>query len=227
MGTLKYDWIYDLPHDYELKKYIFLSTYQQFENNIDNNELFSTLIEIELHLNSLFKFKYENQDLTHKTIIGLDLDLMDLSYDKEEVDNNALFEIAEYAILKLEKLHKKLRGKWMDISDNIHLTEIPKNRPINIAGFVFIILNEHIEVYSYNKITHITEDWRMFILKKESTIENNVQTMGEFIMAMEKNKDLHRYWRCDLKDIDFDNINYIDTILPIVKYNLFNMLKVI
>ena len=229
MKILNPNWLTTKPFDYELKKYIFLSAYARFENAISNNQLFSTLNEIEYHLNKLYRLKYQKDELDEgrKIITGIDLDLMDLEYEylDEDPDIEDIYKTIEFTIIKLEKLHKKLRLKWRNISDKIQITEIPDRKSTKLQGIVFLGLGDHIKIYSYVKPTNMKGDWTALILKEVGHTENTIRKMAEFISATERQSDNNRFWRFDFKNIDLNDMPFDDCILPLVTYNLFNKLK--
>ena len=229
MKILNPNWLTTKPFDYELKKYIFLSAYARFENAISNNQLFSTLNEIEYHLNKLYRLKYQKDELDEgrKIITGIDLDLMDLEYEylDEDPDIEDIYKTIEFAIIKLENLHKELRSKWRAISDKIQITEIPDRKPTKLRGIVFVSVDDHIKIYSYIKPSNMKSDWTSFILKSEGRTENTTRKMAEFISAAESQSDNNRFWRFDFKNINLEAMSFDDCILPLVTYNLFNKLK--
>lgn len=229
MNILKSNWLKEKPLDYELKKYIFLSAYTRFKDLISNNQLFSTLNEIEYHLNKLYRLKYEKDELddARRIITGIDLDLMDLAYDymDEDSETEDIYKIIDYSIVKLEELHKKLRKQWRYISECILITEIPDKKPTKNKGVVFIVLEDTIKVYSYTKPSNMSGDWESLILKKEGEIENSLRKIAEFISASERESDNNRFWRFDAINLDIQNIPYDDCILPVINFNLYNRLK--
>jgi hypothetical protein len=229
MNILKSNWLKELPLDYELKKYIFLSAYARFENEISNNQLFSTLNEIEYHLNKLYRLKYEKDELddTRRIITGIDLDLMDLIYDYTDEDSETedIYKIIDYSIIKLESLHTKLREQWRYISKCMLITEIPDKKPTKNKGIVFIVLENTIKVYSYTKPSNMSMGWESLILNKEGEIKNSLRKIAEFISASERQSNDNRFWRFDAVNLDIQNIPYDNCILPIVNFNLFNRLK--
>ena len=229
MKILNPNWLTTKPFDYELKKYIFLSAYVRFENAISNNQLFSTLNEIEYHLNKLYRLKYQKDtlDQNRKIITGIDLDLMDLEYKylDEDPDIENIYEAIEFAIIKLESLHKKIRVKWQLISNKIQITEIPDRKPTKLQGIVFISVYDRIKIYSYVKPHNMKADWTSLILKEVGHTENTTRKMAEFISKAERQSDNNRFWRFDFKNIDLNDMPFDDCVLPLVTYNLFNKLK--
>jgi hypothetical protein len=229
MKILNPNWLTTKPFDFELKKYVFLTAYVRFENAISNNQLFSTLNEIEYHLNKLYRLKYQKDtlDQNRKIITGIDLDLMDLEYKylDEDPDIENIYEAIEFAIIKLESLHKKIRVKWQLISNKIQITEIPDRKPTKLQGIVFISVYDRIKIYSYVKPHNMKADWTSLILKEVGHTENTTRKMAEFISKAERQSDNNRFWRFDFKNIDLNNMPFDDCVLPLVTYNLFNKLK--
>ena len=229
MKILNPNWLTTKPFDYELKKYVFLSAYVRFENAISNNQLFSTLNEIEYHLNKLYRLKYKKDELDEgrKIITGIDLDLMDLEYKylDEDPDIENIYEAIEFAIIKLESLHKKIRVKWQLISNKIRITEIPDKKPTKLQGIVFLGLGDHIKIYSYLKPHNMKAEWTSLVLKEVGITENTTRKMAEFISTAESQSNDNRFWRFDVTGLNLNNMPFDDCILPLVTYNLFNKLK--
>lgn len=228
MTILNSNWLTTRPLDYELKKYTFLSAYKKFEGAISNNDLYSTLQEIEFHLNELYKLKYKKDELddSRRIVKGINLDLMELDYDylDEDEDITTIYEIIEYAIKKLEDLHMQIRIQWRNISDKIRVTEIPDRKPTKKKGIIFVILNDHIKVYSY--INPTDKDWQSLVLKEEFQLDNTLRKIAETISASERISNDNRFWRFDPKGLDLDKISYDDAILPIIRHILFYKLRV-
>lgn len=230
MRILNPDWLLKLPHDYELKKYILLSACQRFENEISNTRLFSTLSEVEFHLNELYKFKYAKDEEMDKlkVVSGINLDLMDLEYEYlDEVDElETIYDVAEYGIYKLEKIHSKIRQEWRKLAAQIRVTEIPDKKPTKKQGIVFVVLEDKIKLYTYIKPENLKEDWRNFTLHERGEVENTLRNIAQIISASERQSDLDRFWRMDTKGIDLRATSYEDAILPVVRYNLYHRLRV-
>ena len=224
MGIFKKDWLTKPPHDYELKNYLFLAGKIAIEKNITDNKLCGALLEIEEQLNELYKFKYNySKNLENsKKITGIDLDLMDLTYT-HPVDNKNMLEICDLAILNLEKLHEIIRKKWRTFAESTKLTEIPDKKPTKKQGIVFIILDQKIKVYSYSN--HDVDNWRNLKLEYVGSLSNSLKNISSFIKQAEIKSDRNRFWRCDFKDDIAKKYNFEDTLLSIVRYNLFYKLK--
>lgn len=230
MNILDPNWLTKPPYDYELKKYIFLSAYKQLEKNISNNLLFSSLSEIEFHLNELYALKYNRDQIedAQKIVTGINIDLMDLEYEypEESEEFKVTYEMVEYGIEKLEHLHKKLRNKWRSISDQIHITEIPDRKPTKKKGIVFVVVDDHINVYTYIKPESLEKDWKVLKLLPVGTIDNSLRKIAEAISESERQSDQNRFWRFDTKTIKIQDLPYEDAVLPIVRHSLFYKLRV-
>jgi len=230
MKILDPKWLTQPPYDYELKKYIFLAADKQIKDNISNNLLYSSLSEIEFHLNKLYKLKYDQDELedSQRIITGINIDLMDLEYEypEESEEFKVTYEMVEYAIEKLEHLHKKLRDKWRSISDQIHITEIPDRKPTKKKGIAFVTLNEYINLYSYVQPDRLEKEWETLELAYVGKIDNSLRKIAETISAFERQSSENRFWRFDTKTINIQDLSYEDAVLPIIRHNLFYKLRI-
>lgn len=228
MKILDPNWIDKHPLDYELKKYVFLSAQQKFKKAIFHFELFSTLQEVELHLNNLYKLKYKKDEIdeSRKIITGINVDLMELEYAYgDEADAfEEIFNIVDYAINKLENIHKEIRVKWRELTNKIIISEIPDNKPTKNKGLVFVVFEKTIKIYSYVKPEFTNKDWKSFKFNKIGEVKSDLRKIAEVISMTESKSNENRFWRIDIKHLN-DKIPYENAILPIIKHNLFHRLK--
>lgn len=229
MEILNKNWLTEDPFDYELKRYKLLGAVKRIQAMIEAGHLHSSLLEIESHLDDLYKLKHGKDmiDDRLKVLKGINLDTMSLEYEypKDAEPIVMLYQLCDIAIEYFEDMFKLIRNKWRLHSKKINLTEIPSNRPNRKKGYVFLINKadkDNILTYSYNKLTSIGNEWKDLDLSLIDIKISNVQDVGNYIESIDKINDENRFWRCD-HTLEYD---LEDCILPLLKYNLFYKIAV-
>lgn len=227
MKVLSKDWLVQLPHDVELKKYQLLDATQKLMGAVKDGDLHAATLEVEDQLNNLYKLKNNKNQIDDnvKRITGINLDTMSLDYEySDEMENvEALYNLCDYAIDEFEAVFRLVRVKWRTFSKKIKLTEIPVKLPTKHKGIIFIKdINQNIVAYSYNKSPSFVGSWEDLNLIKLDIEIKNEKAMIKYIESKRKIKDEHRFWRCDHTLAE----DFKGTILPIVKHSIYHKLLI-
>ena len=232
MEILNKNWLTQDPFDYELKRYKLLGAIKRIQAMIEAGHLYSSLLEVESHLDDLYKLKHGKDAIDDrlKVLKGINLDTMSLEYEypKDAEPIMMLYQLCDIAIEYFEEIFKLIRNKWRLHSKKINLTEIPSTRPNRKKGYVFLInkmdKDNNILTYSYNKSASasINSEWKDLNLNLIDVKISNVHDMGNYIESIDKIDSENRFWRCD-HSLEYD---HEDCILPLLKYNLFYKIAV-
>ena len=225
MNVLDKNWLVELPHDTELKKYQLLSATQKLMSLFKEGNLHIAMVEVEHQLNNLYKLKNNKNQIDDNTkkIKGINVDTMSLDYEYAEnyKDIEALYDLCDYAIDEFEAVFRLIRVKLRTFMKKIKLTEVPVRLPTKTKGIIFIKdSNDNIITYSYNKPATFIGDWQDMILLKLETKINNEKQMIKYIQSKRKEEDSNRFWRCDHTLSE----NVDGTIIPIVKFMIYQKL---
>lgn len=223
MRILEQSWLTETPFDYELKKYKLLAGINKINSLVKSNHLFESLLEVEYHLEDLYRLKNKKSEIDDrlKVLKGIDLDTMSLQYDYPEDGNSMshIYDLCDYAIEEFESLYRTIRTRWRSVSSKIKITEIPHKMPTKEKGHVFLINPNNILTYSYIKPSTLTSDWKELNLKKYdsklSTLDDVIKYI-EYISESEKNTN--RFWRCDYNIEE----SLEQCILPVVRHDLYH-----
>ena len=229
MNVFEPNWLTEPPHDYELKYYKLLAGIDKIKKLIATNSLYSAILEVETELEKLYNIKYGKDEIESKTriITGIDIDTLSLKYEyPEESDGvNAMYDVCDIAINKLEDLYRIIRDKWRLVESQCTISEIPEKKHLNTKGYIFYIdtINQKIHVYYYVEPLSFKINWSEFNLKKVEELENSIEEISKFIKKAELESTSYRFFRFDAK---FKTPPpYTDCMLPIMKSMLFNRIK--
>jgi hypothetical protein len=226
MEILPLTWLESEPHDYEYKKYKLLGAANLYGSLIKDNQLNSVLLEIESHLELLYKFQHEKDILDDrmKVLKGIDLDNMELEYEYPEhsPELDCVIKLSGDAVLVFEKLYKALREKWRENEKHIELTHIPSKNPIYTHGYLLVLdYNTNIIIYKFEKPSKLNDNWRNFRLKHVDTIEYTLDKLSDFVTSITAAESKATIIRCDFKK----NMHYEECALPLTQFKLFHNLK--
>ena len=227
MEILASNWLESEPHDYEYKRYKLLAAANQFGNLIKDNNLNSVLLEIEFHLEKLYRFQHEKDLLDDKMKIpkGIDIDNMELEYEypEDSPELECIVKLSGDAVLVFEKLYKALREKWRENEKFIELTHVPTRNLIYTHGYLMVIdYNSKILIYKFQKPSRLNDNWRNFELKHIDTIDYTIEALTNYVNIISKKEPKAAFIRCDFKK----KMPYIDCALPLSQFKLFHNLKI-
>lgn len=224
---LKKGWLISSPFDFELKNYIFLGGLKEISEIIENNMLYSAIIQVESVLQELYDVKY-NRDIieeSRKILIGIDTDSMTLEYDYPVEPDSILkmYELCDTAIKTFEEVYKDIRVRWRELERSCNISEIPKTKPTVTSGFImyFDKDSKEIIIYKYKEPTSFSINWDTFKLTEIKRIPASTNEIVSFIKEDEELGNKNRYFRFSCND----TAKYEESIFPIMQYMLFNRIK--
>jgi hypothetical protein len=226
MNVLDKNWLLSEPIDYELKKYRLLSALKKIGSLIKDDDLYDVLLEIEDHLEDLYKYKYEKNILDDrlKVLKGIDIDNMSLLYEyPENSDQLQVIDVlCDESIELLEKLYKFLREKWRINSKFIAYTSIPTKKLLWDNAVLYVINHDKIvTVYNFNRPSRLDDDWKKLNFEFVKEFPYELSTLSENVSSISVLNPKTQCIRADVKkDLPFENC-----LIPIIKYNIFNSIK--
>ena len=110
MEILNKNWLTQDPFDYELKRYKLLGAIKRIQAMIEAGHLYSSLLEVESHLDDLYKLKHGKDAIDDrlKVLKGINLDTMSLEYEypKDAEPIMMLYQLCDIAIEYFEEIFK-------------------------------------------------------------------------------------------------------------------------
>lgn len=226
MEILERDWLESRPHDYEFKKYKLLSAVDKYGSLIRSDNLISVLDEIEYHLENLYKFQHQKDILDDrmKILKGIDIYNMQLEYEYPEnsPEMECIVNIANYAVLFLEKVYKDLREKWRENEKHIQFCFIPVNKLIYKKGYLLLLdYSNTLLIFSFDTPTAINDNWKKFNLVFLDSMEYSLDKISNFVNTISASEPDSAIIRGDYSKI----MPWDDCAFPIMKFKLFHKLK--
>jgi len=228
MNIFDKDWIKLKPIDKELKCYMLKNYIAKIDALIESGMLYSAMLVVETELHNLYNLKYDRDilELNDRTIIGINIDLMELDYEypNPTEEDNIIYEICDTAIEYLEKIYRKIRDFWRGLETKCIISEIPDVKPTKSQGYIMCVLkdSEEIQVYHYIEPVNFKMNWNDFKIDLSTSIPNTTSDITKFILDSEKESDLNRFFRFDSKVTGYSKE---ETMFPLMKYMLFNRIK--
>lgn len=219
------EWLVEGPMDLEYKSYKMLSKVKELRRMLRKGNLDAALLEIDPALDYLYLYdaiQAIDEDM-HILPPEFDPDL-ELVYTSRIVDverNNVIDRMCMTALDLFEDLHSEARDIWREVEDNIEVSYLYKRPDLINDGFIFIVEDKKLHIYSFIKPNQYIFDWREFSPKL-------VQTK-----RLEKN-DLTKYVQ-ELVEADSGKImiklKYESSVpagegvMCVIKSSVFNMLR--
>lgn len=227
MEILSTSWLESEPHDYEFKRYKLLAAANIYGSLIKDNNLNGVLLEIEIHLENLYKFQHEKDllDDKMKVLKGIDIDNMALDYEYPELspELECIVKLSSDAVLVFEKLYKALRERWRENEKNIELTHIPNRNPIYTHGYLLMLdYDNNILIYKFEKPSRLNDNWRNFKLKHIDTLPYTIDTLSNYVTSVATAEPKASIVRCDFKK----KMPFEECALPLAQFKLFHNLKI-
>lgn len=113
MKTLSETWFVDGYIDFELKKYKLLDYLQAINHYFDENKLYPQLADIIFHYNNLIAFRENKQYLQQqfpKRLSEVDLNKLQIIYEKMIKDDELMQELEDIIRYALEKMQETIKG---------------------------------------------------------------------------------------------------------------------
>lgn len=166
MKTLSETWFVDGYIDFELKKYNLLGYLQAINRYFDQNKLYPQLADLIFHYNNLIAFKENKQYLQQqfpKRLSQVDLDKLQVIYEKMVRDDELMQELEDIILYAMEKMQSTING-GKEIYDFVE--EEMEIMPVGIIplnkeeGYMFFNNGDQTETRVYEYHMTIFEKYR-------------------------------------------------------------------
>lgn len=158
MKTLSETWFVDGYIDFELKKYNLLGYLQATNSYFNQNKLYPQLADVIFHYNNLIAFKENKQYLQQqfpKRLSQVDLDKLQVIYEKMVRDDELMRELEDIILYALEKMEDTInegKGIYDFVEEEMEILPvgiIPLHRA---EGYMFFNNGDQgeIRVYEYH-----------------------------------------------------------------------------
>lgn len=160
MKTLSETWFVDGYIDFELKRYKLLAYLQEINQFFKADKLYPQLSDLVFHFNNLIAFRENKQSLQQqfpKRLSQMDLDKLQLIYEKMIRDDELMEKLEEIIVYALEEMQGTIRGGksiYDQVEENMNIEPVGLVPLNNGEGYMFVNNGDENEtkVYEY----HIT-----------------------------------------------------------------------
>lgn len=160
MKTLSETWFVDGYIDFELKRYKLLAYLQEINQFFKADKLYPQLSDLVFHFNNLIAFRENKQSLQQqfpKRLSQMDLDKLQLIYEKMIRDDDLMEKLEEIIVYALEEMQGTIRGGksiYDQVEENMNIEPVGLVPLNNGEGYMFVNNGDENEtkVYEY----HIT-----------------------------------------------------------------------
>jgi hypothetical protein len=170
MEKLKHDWLTEGLIDFEYKKYVLLAYLKDVKKRFNQSELYPFMSDLIFHYRNLLKVK-ENKELIYenfpKTLTRVDFEKLQLTYKKIMEDSDIMKEMEDiiaYALPRIEETLEEGRELFEFVEEHIELLPVGVSPIYANEGYLFINVNESIDVavyrYQVTFFEHAEEKYR-------------------------------------------------------------------
>lgn len=160
------DWLVEGPMDLEYKSYKMLSKTKELRRMLRKGNLDAALREIDSALDYLYLYDAIQAIDENMRVLPPEFDPdLELVYTSRIVDverNKVIDQMCMKALDLFEDLHSEARDIWREVEDGIEVSYLYKRPDIINDGFIFIVEDKKLHIYSFVKPNQYIFDWREF-----------------------------------------------------------------
>ena len=219
------EWLSEGPMDLEYKSYKMLSKVKELRRMLRKGNLDAALSEIDPALDYLYLYDAIQAVDEDMQVLPPEFDPeLELVYTSRIADverNNIVDQLCMTALDLFEDLHSEAREMWRDVEEGIEISYL-YNRPMLINdGFIFIMEDTKLHIYSFVKPNQYIFDWREFnpkLIQTKKLRKNDITKHVQEIVEKDSNKIMI-------------NVRYTsktpvgDGVFCVIKSVVFNLLK--